>query len=153
VAITRVEKVAPASNAPDPFSTRRREITGFFMSVSTRLALARCGTPQAFRYSCSVLRVFRRQQVTVGAGSTWRSRTARAGPAAAVCHRPIEFRPKLSSLSGRTLMKARRDRALWSLRLILIACATLPASLFAYASWVNYKSTFDRADEDIARSL
>jgi two-component system, NtrC family, sensor kinase len=50
-------------------------------------------------------------------------------------------------------MKARRDRALWSLRLILIACATVPVALFAYAGWVNYKSTFAAADESIARSL
>jgi signal transduction histidine kinase/CheY-like chemotaxis protein len=50
-------------------------------------------------------------------------------------------------------MKARRDRALWSLRLILIACATLPAGLFAYASWANYKSAFALADANIARSL
>jgi two-component system, NtrC family, sensor kinase len=50
-------------------------------------------------------------------------------------------------------MKARRDRALWSLRLILIACATLPASLFAYASWTNYNSAFAVADDNIARSL
>jgi signal transduction histidine kinase/CheY-like chemotaxis protein len=50
-------------------------------------------------------------------------------------------------------MKARRDRALWSLRLILIACTTLPALLFAYASSVNYQSAFDAADENIARSL
>lgn len=50
-------------------------------------------------------------------------------------------------------MKARRDRALWSLRLILVACATLPAALFAYVSWVNYKSAFDTADNDIARAL
>lgn len=50
-------------------------------------------------------------------------------------------------------MKARRDRALRSLHLILIACATLPALLFAYASWANYKSAFDRADESISRSL
>src|SRR5215813_8635854 len=50
-------------------------------------------------------------------------------------------------------MKARRDRALWSLRLILIARATLPASLFAYTAWVNYQSAFAVADENIARSL
>ena len=50
-------------------------------------------------------------------------------------------------------MKARRERAMWSLRLILIACATLPALLFAYASWANYKSAFAAADENIARSL
>ncbi|HLZ05906.1 MAG TPA: ATP-binding protein [Bradyrhizobium sp.] len=50
-------------------------------------------------------------------------------------------------------MKARRDRALWSLRLILIACATLPALLFAYASWASYKSAFAAADENITRSL
>jgi two-component system NtrC family sensor kinase len=50
-------------------------------------------------------------------------------------------------------MKARRDRALWSLRFILIACATLPASLFAYASWANYRSAFAVADANITRSL
>jgi two-component system, NtrC family, sensor kinase len=50
-------------------------------------------------------------------------------------------------------MKARRDRALWSLRLMMIACATLPASLFAYASWTNYESAFAVADANIARSL
>jgi two-component system, NtrC family, sensor kinase len=50
-------------------------------------------------------------------------------------------------------MKARRDRALWSLRLILIACATLPAALFAYAAWANYKTAFAVADDNIARSL
>jgi two-component system, NtrC family, sensor kinase len=50
-------------------------------------------------------------------------------------------------------MKAQRDRALWSLRLILIACATLPAALFAYVAWVNYKSAFAAADENISRSL
>jgi two-component system, NtrC family, sensor kinase len=50
-------------------------------------------------------------------------------------------------------MKARRDRALWSLRLILIACATVPVSLFAYASWSSYKSAFAVADESISRSL
>src|SRR5262249_44859281 len=50
-------------------------------------------------------------------------------------------------------MKVPRDRALWSLRLILIACATLPASLFAYAAWSNYRSAFAVADESIARSL
>src|ERR1700693_3122235 len=50
-------------------------------------------------------------------------------------------------------MKVQRNKALRSLYLILIACATLPVSLFAYASWVNYESAFDLADESIARSL
>ena len=50
-------------------------------------------------------------------------------------------------------MKAQRDKALWSLRFILIACATLPAALFAYASRVTYESAFAVADENIARSL
>jgi two-component system NtrC family sensor kinase len=50
-------------------------------------------------------------------------------------------------------MKARRDRALRTLYLILIACATLPASLFLYASWANYSSAFEVADEDISRAL
>lgn len=50
-------------------------------------------------------------------------------------------------------MKVRRDKALRSLHPILFACATLPASLFAYVSWANYQSSFDLADESIARSL
>ena len=50
-------------------------------------------------------------------------------------------------------MKARRDKALWSLHFILVACATLPAALFAYVSWANYKSAFAIADANIARSL
>ncbi len=50
-------------------------------------------------------------------------------------------------------MKARRDRALRSLHLILIACATLPAALFLYASWASYRSAFELADEEIARAL
>ena len=50
-------------------------------------------------------------------------------------------------------MKPRRDRALRTLYLVLIACATLPASLFLYASWANYNSAFEVADEDISRAL
>ena len=50
-------------------------------------------------------------------------------------------------------MKAGRQTALRSLYLILIACATLPASLYAYASWVNYESAFELADENITRTL
>lgn len=50
-------------------------------------------------------------------------------------------------------MKARRDRALRSLRLILVACATLPAALFAYTAWANYRSAYATADENIGRSL
>src|SRR3984957_110757 len=50
-------------------------------------------------------------------------------------------------------MKARRDRALRTLYLVLIACATLPASLYLYASWANYNSAFELADEDISRAL
>src|SRR5581483_12015800 len=50
-------------------------------------------------------------------------------------------------------MKTQRDRALWSLRLILIACATVPVALFAYAAWSGYKSAFAVADQGIARSL
>jgi two-component system, NtrC family, sensor kinase len=49
-------------------------------------------------------------------------------------------------------MTAGRDRALRSLHLILIACATLPVSLFLYTSWAAYQSAFDLADENIARA-
>src|SRR5258706_15040212 len=35
--MTRVENAAPASNAPDPLSTLRREIFGFFIAPSIRL--------------------------------------------------------------------------------------------------------------------
>src|ERR1700731_2683275 len=36
-AMTRVENAAPASKAPDPLSTVRREMFGFIMGVSIRL--------------------------------------------------------------------------------------------------------------------
>src|ERR1700694_170874 len=40
-ATTRVENAAPASNAPDPFSTARRDIPGFFIGAFHPFTLAR----------------------------------------------------------------------------------------------------------------
>jgi hypothetical protein len=35
--MTRVENAAPASNAPDPLSTSRRDILGFFIGSYVRM--------------------------------------------------------------------------------------------------------------------
>src|ERR1700686_2982567 len=65
-AMTRVENAAPASNAPDPLSTLRREIFGFFIGPLNPFVLA-IGTPEAISYSCSTHRVFRRQYISIAA--------------------------------------------------------------------------------------
>jgi hypothetical protein len=44
-------------------------------------------------------------------------------------------------------MRQRRDAALRSLRLMLVASILL----FCYASWTNYWAAFDNADERIGR--
>src|SRR6478752_804726 len=64
-AMTRVENAAPASNAPNPLSTVRRDILGFFIGAFHPFVLAgpRLGTPEAIVYSYSSQRVFRRQRV------------------------------------------------------------------------------------------
>src|ERR1700694_658486 len=66
-AMTRVENAAPASNAPDPASTSRRDIPGFFIGASYPLVLKRLGTPQVIFYSYSTQRVFRRQLIAIAA--------------------------------------------------------------------------------------
>jgi two-component system, NtrC family, sensor kinase len=50
-------------------------------------------------------------------------------------------------------MRQRRDAALRSLRLMLVASVALPLLLFCYASWVNYRAAFALADERIERAL
>jgi two-component system, NtrC family, sensor kinase len=49
-------------------------------------------------------------------------------------------------------MRQRRDAALRSLRLMLVASVALPLLLFCYASWVNYRAAFALADERIERA-
>jgi len=49
-------------------------------------------------------------------------------------------------------MRQRRDAALRSLRLMLVASVALPLLLFCYASWVNYRAAFELADERIERA-
>src|ERR1700687_464872 len=61
-AMTRVEN-APASNAPGPLSTARRDILGFFIGAFHPLVPAGLGTPDVIFYSCCSQRVFRRQRV------------------------------------------------------------------------------------------
>src|SRR4051812_4163136 len=65
-AMTRVENAAPASNAPDPLSTSRRDIVGCFMGSSIRL-FGDTGTPEVIFYSCHVHLVYRRQLIVVAA--------------------------------------------------------------------------------------
>jgi two-component system NtrC family sensor kinase len=50
-------------------------------------------------------------------------------------------------------MKARRESAVTSLRLMMVATIILPLALFSYASRQHYDATFKLADERIARSL
>jgi two-component system NtrC family sensor kinase len=50
-------------------------------------------------------------------------------------------------------MRQRRDAALRSLRLMLVASVALPLSLFCYAAWTSYQATLELADERIERAL
>src|SRR3954471_1080004 len=50
-------------------------------------------------------------------------------------------------------MRQRRDTALRSLRLMLVASVVLPLLLFCYAGWINYQAEFELADERIQRTL
>jgi two-component system NtrC family sensor kinase len=49
-------------------------------------------------------------------------------------------------------MRQRRDAALRSLKLMLVASVALPFLLFCYAAWVNYHAAFALADERIERA-
>jgi two-component system NtrC family sensor kinase len=50
-------------------------------------------------------------------------------------------------------MRTRRHAALRSLRLMLAASVVIPLLLLCYASWVNYRAAFARADERILQAL
>ena len=50
-------------------------------------------------------------------------------------------------------MRARRDAALRLLKTMLVASIVLPAALFSYAGWINYKDVLAHADEQLAASL
>src|SRR3954470_919930 len=50
-------------------------------------------------------------------------------------------------------MRQRRDAALRSLKLMLVASVALPLLLFCYVAWTNYQAAFDLADERIERAL
>jgi two-component system NtrC family sensor kinase len=49
-------------------------------------------------------------------------------------------------------MRQRRDAALRSLKLMLVASVALPLLLFAYAAWANYRAAYALADERIERA-
>jgi two-component system NtrC family sensor kinase len=49
-------------------------------------------------------------------------------------------------------MRLRRDAALRSLKLMLVASIVLPLLLFCYAAWANYHAAFELADERIERA-
>src|ERR1700712_3071225 len=49
-------------------------------------------------------------------------------------------------------MRLRRDAALRSLKLMLVASVALPLLLFCYAAWLNYHAAFALADERIERA-
>src|SRR3954471_17025632 len=49
-------------------------------------------------------------------------------------------------------MRQRRDAALRSLKLMLVASVALPFLLFCYAGWINYHAAFALADERIERA-
>src|SRR5262249_52134310 len=50
-------------------------------------------------------------------------------------------------------MRARRDAALRLLKTMLVASIVTPVAIFCYASWVNYQSAFEHADEELKASL
>jgi two-component system NtrC family sensor kinase len=50
-------------------------------------------------------------------------------------------------------MRQRRDAALRSLKLMLVASVALPLLLFCYAAWANYRAAFELADERIERGV
>ena len=50
-------------------------------------------------------------------------------------------------------MRARRDAALRLLKTILAASIVIPGAIFSYAGWINYRTTFTQADEELAASL
>src|ERR1700712_1021765 len=66
-AMTRVENAAPASNAPDPLSTLRRDNPLIFIWLILPFAASTSITPEIILYSCGAKRVFRRQAFAIAA--------------------------------------------------------------------------------------
>jgi two-component system, NtrC family, sensor kinase len=50
-------------------------------------------------------------------------------------------------------MRTERESAIGLLQLMMVASLVLPAALYGYASWINYRDTHTVADERITRSL
>src|ERR1700739_3199795 len=50
-------------------------------------------------------------------------------------------------------MRQRRDAALRSLRLMLVASVALPSRFFCYAGWTTCQATLELADQRIERAL
>src|SRR5216684_9249095 len=50
-------------------------------------------------------------------------------------------------------MQSPRQSAIRVLQLMMVASVVLPAALFAWASWLNYRHEYGIADERIERSL
>src|SRR6476646_678279 len=66
-ALTSVANAAPASNAPDPLSTLRRDIPLMFIWRILPIFRARYVTPEGILYSCNAQRLFRRQAFAIAA--------------------------------------------------------------------------------------
>src|SRR5262249_1290058 len=50
-------------------------------------------------------------------------------------------------------MRARRDAALRLLKAMLAASIVIPVAIFSYGGWINYRTAFAQADEELAASL
>ena len=50
-------------------------------------------------------------------------------------------------------MRARRDAAIRSLKVMMVALVAIPVAIFCYASWIGYQNTFARADERLLANL
>ena len=50
-------------------------------------------------------------------------------------------------------MRSARQSAIRLLQLMMVASVVLPALLFAFAAWLNYRHEHDLADDRIERSL
>jgi two-component system, NtrC family, sensor kinase len=50
-------------------------------------------------------------------------------------------------------MRARRDAALRLLKTMLVASIVIPVAIFSYAGWINYRTVFTQADEDLTAWL
>jgi two-component system, NtrC family, sensor kinase len=50
-------------------------------------------------------------------------------------------------------MRARRDAALRLLKTMLVASIVIPVAVFSYAGWINYRTVFTQADEELTAWL